>query len=102
MCPPFFEVTLINSSRISCASCVNSAAVSDFTSAGPRIEAKIGREVGGTGSFIKVCCLPLAHALELLEGHAAILLLLEQLDLELGVLQPRLADFQELRAFLEL
>src|ERR1017187_8493926 len=87
----------MSSSRISWASCGSCAGARALTSSGPRMPGRRGKDGAGAGLFISV----LASGLEFFEGGFAVLLFLELLDLELGVLLAGLADLEEFAAFLE-
>src|SRR5690242_6093623 len=100
MCPPFFDVTAISSSRISWASCGSWAGASALMSAGPWIDSS--RRAGGVedGGFIRWAASGLGGRFELRESDA-VLGLLQLLDLEFRVLEPGLADLQKPVALLE-
>src|SRR5258706_14357060 len=106
MWPPFFAVTAISSSRISAASWGSCAGASAFTSLGPRIVSRTRAGAGAEDSFITkgkrrkgATGSGVALGLEFFKHHGAVFLFLELLDLELGVLEARLADLEQLGAF---
>src|ERR1022692_3665344 len=99
--PPFLAVTAMSSSRISCANSGSCEGVRALTSAGPRIASRRRGSGGGEESFIGGSGRRSALAGRFELGEAdAFLRFFELLDLELGFLQPGLADLEELVAVL--
>src|SRR6187551_99358 len=98
MWPPLREVTSINSSRISCASCGSWAWASAFTSAGPamveRSEEADGTELIEKGREDRR--LFRAGGFKRLEGGDAVLRAFQFLDLELGILEAGFTHLEQL------